>query len=125
MFTACVRGRPPFELPPSWGRARRLGRNTFAGWLPGPVRLPDVLGLRADEAVFGLLFEAVGRPSGDPADGEGRGEEVRGEAQAVQEEGRVELDVGLEVAARPVLREEAERRSAAAASTSARGSRTR
>jgi hypothetical protein len=106
---------------------------------------PTYSDLGSDEAIFGLLFEAMGGPAGDPADGEGGGKEVSGEAEAVREQGRVELDVDLEVAAGPVLLEQPQRgllhfqgqvvevfsppvvkRSfAAAARTSARGSRTR
>jgi hypothetical protein len=107
---------------------------------------PTYSNLGSDEAIFGLLFESMGGPAGDPADGEGGGKEMSGEAEAeaVQEQGRVELDVDLEVAAGPVLLEQPQRGllhfqgqvvevfsppvvkgSFAAARTSARGSRTR
>src|SRR5687767_8579261 len=36
----------------------------------------DVVGARADQAVVGVLFEAVRRPAGDAADGKNRGVEV-------------------------------------------------
>src|SRR5207302_9474856 len=53
-----------------------------------------VFGLRADQALVGDLLQDVGRPAGRSRDPEGGREEVRGQADRLQNAGRVELDVG-------------------------------
>jgi hypothetical protein len=71
--------------------------------LPTSPFLPVIDRLGTDDPIGLLLLEAVGDPPGDPTDGEGGREEIRFHPQPMQEERRVELDVGLKVAARLVL----------------------
>ena len=63
---------------------------------PSPPSGADVLRLRPDDAIGGSLLEGIGDPSADPADGERRGEERLLEAQTMEDERRVDLDVDLQ-----------------------------
>src|SRR5262245_21561274 len=56
----------------------------------------DVIRLRTNESAIPKLLEAVRGPAGDASDGESRREELRWQAQTVQQERGVELDVGVE-----------------------------
>src|SRR5260221_6758251 len=64
--------------------------------------------LRPDQSAVAKLFEAMRRPAEDAADREGRREQIRRQTQAVQQQGRVELDVGIEPPVRLTLAEQAE-----------------
>jgi len=77
----------------------------LAEWRPLPVRLADVGRPGADEPVVLQLFETVGRPATGACDGERRREQFLRDADAVQQDGGVELDVRLQAEVRPVLGE--------------------
>ena len=69
----------------------------------------DVFRLRADDPVGAALLERMCDPAAGPADGERRREQRRWQAEAVQQQRRVELDIGLQAPARLVLLEETQR----------------
>ena len=77
---------------------------------PPPVPLPHVLRLRPDQPAVAQLLQAVRRPAGDAADGEGRREQLGRQPQAVQQQRGVELDVGVQAAVRLALAEQAQGR---------------
>src|SRR5215210_2588365 len=77
---------------------------------PAPVLAPDVLRLRPDEAVELPLLETMRRPPRNPAYRERRREQLRRQTEPVQQQCRVELDVGLQVPAGLVLLEKPQRR---------------
>ena len=54
----------------------------------------DVASLGSNQSSLAELLEAMRGPSQDPTDREGRGEKLLGDAQSVQEERRVKLDIG-------------------------------
>ena len=56
-----------------------------------------VVGAWADEAVIVVLFNDVGSPAGDAADGEDGSEEVDVDAEGGVGRGGVEVDVGVEL----------------------------
>src|SRR6266705_1144586 len=60
------------------------------------VRRSDVGRLRADQPSVAQLFQAVCRPAEDASDGERRSEQFGRKSQTVQQQRRVELDIGLE-----------------------------
>src|SRR5690349_22123143 len=106
------RGRtfsPPASLMPP-PRSRVAAR-------PGPERSArefqaarsHVFGLRADQVILGVLLDHVRAPAGDAAAREHRDERARIEAQRLEHERRVELDVRLEIATRLQLVEHAQR----------------
>src|SRR5215471_11485858 len=65
-------------------------------WMVVEVGGTHVFRLGADETSVAELFEAMGGPAKDAADGEGRGEELDGDVEAVEEKGCIELDVGVD-----------------------------
>jgi hypothetical protein len=69
----------------------------------------DVGRLRAEDAVVGQLLQGVGAPAGQAPDGEGGREEGGVEAEAVQQQRGVELDVGLQARAGLVLGQQGHR----------------
>src|SRR5262245_19974799 len=75
-------------------------------WSPSATGRSRVFGLRTDDAIRARLFERVCNPAAHPADGKRRCEERHLEAESVEQQRRVELDVGLEPAARLVLLEQ-------------------
>ena len=56
----------------------------------------DVLRVRPDHPVVGVLLAHVGRPPGHPGDREDRRHEVRRDAERVVDAGGVEVDVGVQ-----------------------------
>ena len=67
--------------------------------------LASVDGVRADEAVVGVLLQQVSAPTGDAGNGEDGGVEVVGDAQHAVHGGAEEVDVGVEGAAAEPLAE--------------------
>src|SRR5437764_10845918 len=53
----------------------------------------DVPVQRSEEAVVLPILDHVGRPARDPGEGENRGEEVRRNAEAVEDQSRIEVHV--------------------------------
>src|SRR5690606_33424654 len=75
--------------PRNLGLRHRLGR-----------RRADVAGRGPDDPVVGRLLEDVGAPADDPARRERRAEQLGRQADVLHDDAGVELDVGVEVAAR-------------------------
>lgn len=73
---------------------------------PPPGRAARVPGFGPEDTIDGALFDAVGGPAGDASYGEHGREEIGRQAQPLEEQGGVELDVGLETPAGLVLLEE-------------------
>src|SRR6266496_1169599 len=86
----------------SWGahgsRVQRLEPQTARS---------DVCGFRSNQPALAKLLEAMGRPTQDAADRENRGEQIVRETETVQQECRVELDIGIQRAVGFVFRQEA------------------
>src|SRR5690606_20904018 len=74
----------------------RVLNSAFVNRQPLLVPFADVLAVRPDQPVVGVLFDHMGRPPRHPADGEDRGEQVGGDAQVVVDRGRVEVHVRVE-----------------------------
>ena len=72
------------------------------------LRGPDVVDVRADELVVRGLLQDVGGPAGVPCKRERRREEVRREADAHEDRGRIKFDVRLERAIRVLLGQDPE-----------------
>src|SRR4051794_9029855 len=77
---------------------------------PPPIARPSIYRGRPDDPIRATLLETVRDPSRHPADGEGRREERHFEVESVQQQGRVELHICLEVTSRLVLLEQPQRR---------------
>src|SRR5262245_41184750 len=71
--------------------------------------LSDVLRLRANQMILGMLLDDVSAPAGGAAACEQRHERLRLESQGLQNQRGVELDVGAEVPPRLALVEHAKR----------------
>ena len=85
--------------PPPCGRrrARRPAlRQNLRRAGPAPVAGADVAGRRADQPVALHLLEDVRRPAAGARQGERRREQLHRQPDAVQQQRRVELDVGVE-----------------------------
>src|SRR5262250_1830695 len=113
-------GRRPSPRRPAGPPARRPGRPWRPGWPcrpaprarppgsslayrdPGEPALADVLAVRADQPVIGVLLDHVGGPAGHPADREHAGEQVGRDLQVVVDGGGVEVHVRQQ----PLLRED-------------------
>src|SRR5947208_2314911 len=84
----------------SWGaRGSRVQR------LEPQTARPDVTRFRANQPALAKLLEAMCGPAQDAADGENGGEQVVRETEAVQQECRVELHIGIEPAVGFVFRQ--------------------
>ena len=55
-----------------------------------------VLSERPDEFVVGILFQHVGRPAGDPADGKNQRVKIDWNTQHVIGRRRIEIDIGVD-----------------------------
>jgi len=64
---------------------------------PPDIAWANVFGAGADEAVVGVLFHNVGGPADDATYGEHGGKHVIGDAQAVQDGGRVKIHVSVQI----------------------------
>src|SRR5262245_29713934 len=69
----------------------------------------DIGGLRSDQPSFTKLLQAMSRPPEDASGGEGRSEQFGRQSQAMQQQRRVEFDIGVKAPVRLVLAEEAKR----------------
>src|SRR4030095_14485411 len=76
---------------------------------PPAIARPDVLRLRPDDAVGAALLPGVSDPTAPAAPPESLRKQLDVEAETVQQQRRIELDVGLEAAAGFVQLEEPER----------------
>src|SRR4051794_18225109 len=72
-------------------------------------RAADVTRLRANQTINSLLLEGVRAPARDTADREDAGEAVTRNGESLQDQRRIELDVGVELPSRPVLDEQRQR----------------
>src|SRR5579884_3305270 len=63
------------------------------------IHWPCVVGLWTDQAVIVGLFKDMGRPAGNAADSEGGSEEVGRQTDRVEQDGGIELNVGVEASA--------------------------
>src|SRR5438132_12725977 len=86
-----------------------LSRLRAGSTLPVQAPRPDVHRLRSDEAIRASLLETVSNPAGHATDREGRREERSLEAEAVEQQRGVELDIRLQAPAGFVLLEQADR----------------
>src|SRR4051812_23275878 len=93
--------------PPRWRESRRrMGRREegAGGSAPLVQRLPPAVAVAhvdrggADDAVVFVLLEDVRRPAGGATDRENRGEQLGRNVDGVEDQGGVELYVGVEVA---------------------------
>src|SRR5207253_6032463 len=116
MLTACpswqvyaITGRTRISpmSRPATGSSRSL--LTVGAAIVVKARRPDVGRLRSDQPAVAQLLQAVRRPADHAADGERRGEEGGGEFQTVQQECRVELDIGVEATLRLALPQQPQR----------------
>ena len=57
-----------------------------------------VIGFGANQAIVADLFQDVGGPASDTADGKGRGEEVAWQADGGEQYRGIKLDIGVETA---------------------------
>src|SRR5207248_244017 len=76
---------------------------------PSPAARPHIFRLRSDDAIALALLEAMRDPAGDAAHCERRREERHFESNSVEYKCSVELDVRLQLAARFVFFEQAQR----------------
>ena len=100
----------------------RLDRGARRQRDPSTITRARVFRLWPDDAIGAPLLERMRDPSAHPTDRKRRGKERDVETESVEQQRGVELDVRLQPSAGFVLLEYM--RSAAFASTSARGSRT-
>lgn len=70
-----------------------------------------VVRLRPDQPAVAKLFQAVCGPPDDTSGGESGREQFGRQAQTMQQQGRVEFDVGVETPVGLVFAEQAKRRS--------------
>ena len=83
--------------------------------ISGPRAVPSAAPVRRgtsprpQQDVGVALFAGVRQPADHPRHGEGGGEQLAVEAESVQQEGGVELHIGLQMGLRPVLGEDAQR----------------
>ncbi len=59
---------------------------------------PDILGFGADQTALTTLFMYVRTPSRHSGDGEGEGKELARNLQGFEEQRRIELDIGMQLA---------------------------
>src|SRR5215471_7535684 len=94
---------------PRWCCTRTARTSPRNEWSERQARRTDVRGLRANETTIAELLETVRGPPGDAADCEHRREQFGRNAESVQEQRGVELDVRLDGTIRLPLAQQSQR----------------
>src|SRR3989442_7412478 len=96
------------KSPDGEGRARSAGRGGVTG-IEVTIGRTDVGRLGSDQPSVAKLLQAMCGPADDSADGERRREQVGRPSQAMEQERRVELDIGFDATLRLTFAEQTKR----------------